>query len=121
MGLICCSNKDELLLGLDFMVYHKVDPLISHNVLLIDGQHEVPAKFKRNVYQSAGECETYEIGRVKVNKRVVVPHNTIKLIEGKVDKDFSGTGECMIAPFCTKQGVLLPFIAVTLDDNPGIS
>ena len=38
--------EDELLLGLDFMVYHKVDPLISHNVLLIDGQHEVPAKFK---------------------------------------------------------------------------
>ena len=38
--------EDELLLGLDFMVYHKVDPLISHNVLMIDGQHEVPAKFK---------------------------------------------------------------------------
>ena len=29
--------EDELLLGLDFMVYHKVDPLISCNVLLIDG------------------------------------------------------------------------------------
>ena len=94
--------EDELLLGLDFMVYHKVDPLISRNVLLIDGQHEVPAKFKRNVYQNTGECETYEIGRVKVNKRVEVPPNTIKLIEGKVDKDFSRTGECMIAPLCAK-------------------
>ena len=68
--------EDELLLGLDFMVYHKVDPLISHNVVLIDGQHEVPAKFKRNVYQNTGECETYEISRVKVNKRVVVPPPT---------------------------------------------
>ena len=51
----------------------------------------------------------------------MVSPNTIKLIEGKVDKDFSGTGECMIASLCAKQGVLLPFIAVTLDDNPGIS
>ena len=29
--------EDELLLGLDFTVYQKVDPLISCNVLLIDG------------------------------------------------------------------------------------
>ena len=68
--LYVAAIEDELLLGIDFMVYHKVDPLISRNVLLIDGQHEVPAKFKRNVYQNTGECETYEIGRVKVNKRV---------------------------------------------------
>ena len=27
----------------------------------------------------------------------------------------------MIAPLCAKRGVLLPFIAITLDDNPGIS
>ena len=49
------------------------------------------------------------------------PPNMIKLIEGKVDKDLSGTGECMIAPLCAKRGVLLPFVAVTLDDNPGTS
>ena len=103
------------------MVYHKVDPLISRNILLIDGQHEVPAKFKRNVYPNNGEQETYEIGRVRVNKWVVIPPNTAKLIEGKVDKGFSGTGECMIAPLCAKRGVLLPFAAVTLDDNPGTS
>ena len=103
------------------MVYHKVDPLISQNILLIDGQCEVPAKFKWNVYQINGEWETYEIWRVRVNKWVVIPANTAKLIEGKVDKGFSGTRECMIAPLCAKQGVLLPFAAVILDDNPGTS
>ena len=94
--------EDEVLLGLDFMVYHKVDPLISHNILLIDGQHEVPAKFKWNVCPNNGEQETYKIGRVRVNKWVVIPSNTAKLIKGKVDKGFSGTGECMIAPLCVK-------------------
>ena len=86
---------------------------------MIDGQYEVPTKFKRNVYQNNGEQETYKIGRVRVNKQVVIPPNTAKLIE--VDKGFSGTGECMIAPLCAKRGVLLPFAAVTLDDNPGTS
>ena len=94
--------EDEVLLGLDFMVYHKVDPLISRNILLIDGRHEVPAKFKWNVYPNNGEWETCEIGRVRVNKQVVIPPNTAKLIEGKVDKGFSGTRECMIAPLCAK-------------------
>ena len=51
----------------------------------------------------------------------MVPPNTIKLIGGKVDKDFSGTGECMMAPLHAKQGVLLPFVDVTLDNNPGTS
>ena len=38
--------EDQLLLGLDFMVCHKVDPLISQNVLVVDSQYEIPAIFK---------------------------------------------------------------------------
>ena len=45
--------EDQLLLGLDFMVHHKVDPLISRNVLVVDGQYDIPAIFKRN--QSEGD------------------------------------------------------------------
>ena len=40
--------EDQLLLGLDFMVHHKVDPLIRRNVLVVDGQYDIPAIFKRN-------------------------------------------------------------------------
>ena len=57
------------------------------------------------------------MGRVKVSKRVVVPPNTIKLIEAKVDPTFSGSGECMVAPLCAKRGVVLPFVTVNLGNK----
>ena len=109
--------EDQLLLGLDFMVHHKVDPLISRNVLVVDGHNEIPAIFKRNQSQGATQTETYGVGRVKVSKRVVVPPNTIKLIEAKVDPTFSGSGDCMVAPLCAKRGVVLPFAIVHLGNN----
>ena len=109
--------EDQLLLGLDFMVHHKVDPLISQNVLVVDGQYDIPAIFKRNQSKGTMQTETYGVGRVKVSKRVVVPPNTIKLIEGKVDSTFSGSGACMVAPLCAKRGVVLPFATVHLDNN----
>ena len=59
----------------------------------------------------------YGVGRVKVSKRVVVPPNTVKLIEGKVDPTFSGSGECMVAPLCAKRGVVLPFTTVHLGND----
>ena len=94
--------EDQLSLGLDFMVHHKVDPLLSRNVLVVDGQDEIPAILKRNQSQGTTQTETYWVGRVKVSKRVVVPPNTVTLIEGKVDPTFSGSGECMAAPLCEK-------------------
>ena len=107
--------EDQLLLGLDFMV--QVDPLISQNVLAVDGQYEISAIFKRNQSQGMTQTETYRVGRVKVSRRVVVPPNTIKLIEGKVDPTFSGSAECMVVPLCAKRGVVLPFATVHLDSN----
>ena len=109
--------EDQLLLGLDFMVHHKVDPLISWNVLVVDGQYDIPAIYKRNQSKGTMQTETYGVGRVKVSKRVVVPPNTIKLIEGKVDSTFSGSGACMVAPLCAKRGVVIPFATVHLDNN----
>ena len=48
---------------------------------------------------------------------MVVPPNTIKLIEAKVDPTFSGSGECMVASLCTKRDVVLPFAIVNLGNN----
>ena len=44
--LYVVSIADDFLLGLDFMIAYKVDPLISRNVLIIRGI-EVPATLKR--------------------------------------------------------------------------
>ena len=109
--------EDQLLLGLDFMVHHKVDPLIGQNVLVVDGHDEILAIFKRNQSQGTTQTETYGVGRVKVSKRAVIHPNTIKLIGGKVDPTFSGSGECMVASLCVKRGVVLPFATVHLGNN----
>ena len=44
--LYVVSIADNFLLGLDFMIAYKVDPLISRNVLMVRGI-EVPATLKR--------------------------------------------------------------------------
>ena len=38
--------EDDFLLGLDFMIAYKIDPLVSRNVLMADGL-EIPALLKR--------------------------------------------------------------------------
>ena len=37
---------DPFLLGLDFMKHHKVDTLLSHNVLVVNREYEIPITFK---------------------------------------------------------------------------
>ena len=59
--------EDQLLLGLDFMVHHKVDSLISQNALVIDDQYEIPAIIKWNPFKGTTKTETYGVARVKVN------------------------------------------------------
>ena len=58
INLYMAPIEDQLLLGLDFMVHHKVDCLISQNVLVVDGHDEIPAIFKRNQSQGATQTET---------------------------------------------------------------
>ena len=61
-------------MGLDFLVHYNIDLLVSRNALLIDGQHLIPAVYKRRI----GDETTYEIGQVQVRKRVVIPPHTIR-------------------------------------------
>ena len=107
---------DPFLLGLDFMKHYKVDTLLSRNVLVVNGEYETPITFKRGI-SPAGVTETYQIGRVTVGKRTVVPPNTIQYIKGKIDKEFQGKGDCVFSPLCAKRGVVLPFTLKHLDET----
>ena len=92
---------DDFLLGLDFMIAYKVDPLISRNCLYIEGK-EIPAIFKRG---SKGHQQ--EVGRVHIARRTVVRPGTCRFVECKV-KGYSGR-EGMVAPGCSKKGLELPY------------
>ena len=94
----------------------RVDTLLSHNVLVVNGEYEIPITFKRGV-SIAGAAETYEIGRVTVGKWVVIPPNTVQYIKGRVNKEFQGKGNCVFSPLCAKRGVVLPFTLKHLEDN----
>ena len=107
---------DTFLLGLDFMKHHKVDTILSCNVLVVNGEYEIPITFKWGV-SVAGATETYEIGRVTVGKWVVIPPNTVQYIKGRVNKEFQGKGNCVFSPLCAKRGVVLPFTLKHLGDN----
>ena len=107
---------DPFLLVLDFMKHYKVDTLLSRNVLVVNGEYEIPITFKRGI-SPAGATETYEIGRVTVEKWVVVPPNTVQYIKGKVNKEFQGKGDCVFSPLCAKRGVVLPFTLKHLEEN----
>ena len=107
---------DPFLLGLDFMKHHKVDTLLSRNVLVVNGEYEIPITFKCGI-SSTGATETYEIGRVTVGKRVVIPPNTVQYIKGKASKEFKGKGDCVFSPLCAKRGVVLHFTLKHLEDN----
>ena len=58
---------DPFLLGLDFMKHYNVDILLSHNVLVVNGEYEIPITFKWGI-SPAGATETYQIGRITVGK-----------------------------------------------------
>ena len=107
---------DPFLLGLDFMKHHKVDTLLSRNVLVVNGEYKIPITFKQGI-SVAGATETYEIGRVTVGKQVVIPPNTVQYIKGKVNKEFQGEGNCVFSPLCAKRGLVLPFTLKPLEDN----
>ena len=49
-------------MGLDFMMAHKIDPLISRNILMADGL-EIPALLKQG---AMGQRQ--EVGRIHVSR-----------------------------------------------------
>ena len=103
---------DDFLLGLDFMIAYKVDPLISRNVLMVGGI-EVPATLKRG---SSGQQQG--IGRVQVSKRTVVPPSM--RMECKVDRDYEGS-TCLVSPGCGKWGLAIPYTAVNVQGGKVIT
>ena len=105
---------DDFLLGLDFMITYKVDPLISRNVLMVGGI-EVPATLKRG---SSGQQQG--IGRVQVSKRTVVPPNSVMRMECKVDRDYEGS-TCLVSPGCGKWGLAIPYTAVNVQGGKVIT
>ena len=105
---------DDFLLGLDFMIAYKVDPLISRNVLMVGGI-EVPATLK---WGFSGQQQG--IGRVQVSKRTVVPPNSVMRMECKVDRDYEGS-TCLVSPGCGKRGLAIPYIAVNVQGGKVIT
>ena len=105
---------DDFLLGLDFMIAYKVDPLISRNVLMVGGI-EVPATLKRG---SSGQQQG--IGRVQVSRRTIVPPNSIMRMECKVDRDYEGN-TCLVSPGCGKRGLAIPYTAVNVQGGKVIT
>lgn len=86
---------------------HKVDPLVSRNVLVVNGR-EVPALLKKGT-----SGESYKVGRVQMAYRTVIPPNSKMRVEGEVDGQFSG--DCVISPSWAKHGLAIPYTAVTVN------
>ena len=105
---------DDFLLGLDFMIAYKVDPLISRNVLMVGGI-EVPATLKRG---SSGEQQG--IGRVQVSRCTVVLPNSVMRLECKVDRTYEGN-TCLVSPACGKWGLAIPYAAVNVREGKVIT
>ena len=108
--LYVASISDDFLLGLDFMIAYKLDPLISRNVLMVGG-NEVPAILKRG---SSGQQQG--IGRVQVSKRTIVPSNSVMRMECKVDRAYEGS-TCLVSPGCGKRGLAIPYTAVNVQEG----
>ena len=66
-NLYVAPIDDPFLLRLDFMKHYKVDTLLSHNVLVVNGEYEIPITFKWGI-SPAGATETYQIDRITVGK-----------------------------------------------------
>ena len=105
---------DDFLLGLEFMIAYKVDPLVSRNVLLVWGL-KIPATLKRG---SSGQQQG--IGWVHVSKRIVVPPNTVMRLEGKVDRSYDDS-TCLVSPGCGKAGLAIPYVAVNVHEGKVIT
>ena len=73
---------DPFLLGLDFMKHYNVDTLLSRNVLVVNGEYEIPITFKRGI-SPAGVTETYQIGRVTGWKENSCPSKYCPIYQGE--------------------------------------
>ena len=99
--------EDDFLLGLDFMITYKIDPLVSQNVLMAD-RLEIPAFLKRG---ATGQRQN--VGRVHVTKRTVVPPNTVMHMQCDVDKSYEGN-TCLVSLGCGRKALAMPYATVNV-------
>ena len=99
--------EDDFLLGLDFMIAYKIDPLVSRNILMADGL-EIPALLKRG---ATGQRQN--VGRVHVTRLTVVPPNTVMRVQCDVDMCYEGN-TCLVSPGCGRKALAMPYAAVNI-------
>ena len=99
--------EDDFLMGLDFMITHKIDPLVSRNILMADGL-EIPALLKRG---ATGQRQ--EVGRVHVSRRTIVPPSTVMRIECGVDWSYEES-TCLVSPGYGRKALAMPYAAVNV-------
>ena len=82
--------KDEFILGLDFLRFHKVKIDLEKNIVQIS-KSTIPAVMRREKKEMP-----YQVSRVRCAKRVVVPPHTAKLIKCSLDHDIPGEVFCEV-------------------------
>ena len=99
--------EDDFLMGLDFMITHKIDPLVSKNILMADGL-EIPALLKQG---ATGQRQ--EVGRVHVSRHTIVPPSTVMWIECDVDWSYEGS-TCLVLLGYGRKAFAMPYAAVNV-------
>ena len=102
--------EDDFLMGLDFMIAHKIDPLVSRNILMADGL-EIPALLK---WGATGQRQ--EVGRVHVSRHTIVPPSTVMQIECDVDWSYEGS-TCLVSPGYGRKALAMPYTAVNVKEG----
>ena len=74
--------SDDFILGLDFMVQHKAVVDLENNLFTLNRQ-SIPARLKRNK-----EGQSYQVSRVFLVKKTVVPPNTVVYAKTRFDCAF---------------------------------
>ena len=91
--------SDNVILGLDFMLHHKVKLDLEFNTVSI-GSQVIPATLKRNV-----NGDTYQVSRVLLGRNTVVPPNSVVQVTGNLEHPMDGN--YMVQPK-EKQLLLMP-------------
>ena len=97
------TMNDDFLLGLHFMKATKCDLLMSESCIRFGGEHgeKVPAVLKRI------EHRDYQISRVVMVHRVVVPPNTIKVAQVKLVDSVDEDRMFCVEPHMKNKGLLI--------------
>ena len=109
---VIADTHDDFILGYDFLAQHCSSINVKDNTLIIDGA-EVRATVKEDK-----QPNDMKIGRVTLDKRTVVPPNSIKTIKARVDGPRSSS--VVIESSGNHKGLLLPASVVKGDSKVSV-